>query len=261
MAEGAAVRRGKPYRGKMASCVRLQLGRWVAGVWAVLGVSGCMQSSRVDDAVTAASLTSAKKAVAVMRVGSASPTCLHVGLLLGVRDGDAYKRHSTVTVANVRSITETPVAEVELDPGEYHVIGYSCVGEKGPAVVTDSAGGQLYRTSFAHFALSPGEIINVGYFHFGASQEGRSVFGRGLRTDVEISEWPLAELERFKIKRPAVYAQMKTRLMVVNDAPSADELAAMCRKWAALKAEGKAQDVPPACGGAASQTKRRDPKV
>jgi hypothetical protein len=220
-----------------------------------------MQSSRVDDAVTSASLANAKKAVAVIRVGSASPSCLHVGLLLGIRDGDAYKRHSTVTVANVRAVTQAPVAEVELDPGEYHVIGYSCVGAKGPSVVTDSAGGQLYRTSFGHFALSPGEIINVGYFHFGAAHEGQSAFGRGLRTDVEISEWPLAELERFKQQRPAVYAQMKTRLMVVNDTPSADETARICQKWSALKAEGKAQDVPPACGGAPSQKKRMDPKV
>ena len=35
------------------------------------------------------------------------------------------------TVANVRSITEPAVAEVELDPGEYHVLAYRCQSATG----------------------------------------------------------------------------------------------------------------------------------
>ena len=241
--------------------MRCQIKRIVAlGAFGV-ALAGCVQTSRVDEAVTTGKLASSNKAVAVMRLGSASPACINVRVLLGTRQGEGYVRNQVVTVANVRSLTQSQVAEVELDPGEYHVIGYACMAEKGNTTITDPAGGQLYGTSFAHFMLGAGEIVNVGYFHFGASKDGHSVFGRGIRTDVEVSDWPLAEIERFKQARPTVYAQMKTRLMVLGDTLSAQESQRTCERWAALKADGKVQDVPPGCGGAVPQTKRTQPKV
>ena len=224
-------------------------------VAAVLG-AGCIKTSTVDESLTTAKLATAKKSVAVMRLGSASPNCLHVAVLLGIPQGAGYRRHQPVSVANVRSLTQTQVAEVELDPGEYHIIGYSCIGEKGPSIVADKASeAQLYRTSYARFALAPGEIVNVGYFHFDASKDGRSTFGRAIRTDVEISDWPLAELERFKKLRPTVYAQMTTRLMTADAPKTADQQQQTCDTWRKLQAEGKAQTLPPECGGAAPQKK------
>ena len=224
-------------------------------------LAGCVQTSHVDEAVTPAKLATSNKAVAVMRLGSASASCINVRVLLGTRQGEGYVRNQAVTVANVRSLTQSQVAEVELAPGEYHVIGYACMAEKGNTYITDPAGGPLYGTSFAHFTLGAGEIVNVGYFHFGASHEGRSVFGRGVRADIEISDWPLAEIERFQKARPTIYAQMKTRLMVLNDTPSTEDSKRTCEKWAALKADGKVQELPPGCGGAVPQTKRVQPKV
>ncbi len=129
-------------------------------------LAACTQTSRVDDNLSTASLAQTKKAVAVMRVGAASPTCVNVAVLLGVREGDGYRRHQGITVANVRSITEPAVAEVELDPGEYHVLAYRCQSAGGTVKqVDDNAGpgGQLYRTSYASFTLQAGEIVNVGY--------------------------------------------------------------------------------------------------
>jgi hypothetical protein len=156
-------------------------------------------------------------------------------------------------VANLRAVMASQVAEVELDPGEHHIIGYSCVAQNSKQTfVSDPAGGQLMGTSFAHFSVAAGEIVNVGYFHFGTSREGRSLFGRNVRLDVEITDWPLAEIERFKQQRPTIYAQMTTRLMKVDGAPSPDEQAQICAKWQALKTDGKAGDVPPECGGAAA---------
>jgi hypothetical protein len=226
-----------------------------AGVVAL--VSGaCVKTSKVDDTVNPARLAAAQKAVAVMRLGSASPNCLHVAILLGTPEGEGYRRHKPVSVANVRSLAETQVAEVELDPGTYHVIGYSCIGEKGPAIVADKASeAQLYRTSYAQFALAPGEIVNVGYFHFGASKDGRSTFGRAIRTDVEISDWPLAEIERFRKLRPAIYEQMKTRLMTTGAPVTASGQNATCETWRGLQAAGKVQSLPPECGGAAPEKK------
>src|SRR3972149_1282640 len=74
------------------------------------------------------------------------------------------------------------------------------------------------RTSFASFALQPGEIVNVGYLHLVAWRHGRNTFGRPVEMDIEVKDWPLAELDRFKAKRPHIYAQMKTRLMTVASA-------------------------------------------
>lgn len=237
---------------------------WLRSTLAAAGlvVCGCMKLSQVDAGVSPEGLAGRQKAVALIRVGSASPNCLHARVLLGTRAGEAFKRGQVVTVTNLRSVTQTQVAEVELEAGDHHIIGYSCIDDKGKQTfVIDPADGQAVKTSYAHFTLKAGEIVNVGYFHFGASREGRSLFGRAVRTDVEITDWPLAEIERFRQQRPALYAQMTTRLMSVDDALPADEQAKVCARWAALKAEGKAADVPPDCGGAAPAVKRTKSKL
>src|SRR6476620_2786699 len=65
-----------------------------------------------------------------------------------------FRRHQGLTVMNVRSITEAAVAEVELDPGEYHVVAYRRQSKQGVKQVDDNAGNtQLYRTSYASFTL------------------------------------------------------------------------------------------------------------
>jgi hypothetical protein len=209
---------------------------------------GCTQTSRVDDNLSTASLSQNKKAVAVMRVGAASPRCVNVAVLLGVREGDGYRRHQGITVANVRSITEPAVAEVELDPGEYHVLAYRCQSAGGTVKqVDDNAGGQLYRTSYASFTLQPGEIVNVGYLHLVAWRHGSNAFGRPVEMEIEITDWPLAELDRFKARRPHIYAQMTTRLMAAMPPGPAAPGPQECARLEALRAEGKVQQLPPAC--------------
>jgi hypothetical protein len=220
-------------------------------------VAGCTQTSRVDGDLSTSSLTQAKKAVAVMRVGAASPTCINVAVLLGVREGDGYRRHQGMTVANVRSITEPAVAEIELDPGEYHVLAYRCQSAGGAVkTVDDNAGGQLYRTSYASFTLQAGEIVNVGYLHLVAWRHGRNAFGRPVEMDIEITDWPLAELDRFKAKRPHIYAQMTTRLMKVPLAPG-EPGPQECARLKTLLAEGKVQQLPSACLPPPATAKRK----
>jgi hypothetical protein len=182
-----------------------------------------------------------------MRVGAASPACVNVAVLLGVREGEGYRRHQGITVMNVRSLTEPAVAEVELDPGEYHVLAYRCQTQRGIKTVDDAAEPGTYRTSFASFRLEPGEVVNVGYLHVGAWRQGRNAFGRPTVMEVEVTDWPLAELERYKATRPHIFAQMKTRLMTVmpqGRGPPGDR---DCARLAALKAEGKVQELPPEC--------------
>lgn len=210
-------------------------------------LAGCSQTSRIDEAAATATLAERRKAVALMRIGAASPTCNHVAVLLGTREGDGYRRGAVIKVANVRSLADVPVAEVELDAGEHHVLGYACQSDKATMTVMDKADLQTYRTSYARFTVKPGEVVNVGALHFGASHVGRSAFGRPLRLDISVSDWPLREIELFKAKRPALYAQMTTRLMAVSDtgprAPSDDD----CARMRALKSAGKVQELPGAC--------------
>jgi hypothetical protein len=74
--------------------------------------------------------------------------------------------------------------------------------------------------------------------------------------DIEITDWPLAELDRFKTKRPHIYAQMTTRLMKVprqSGEPGPQE----CARLKALMAEGKVQQLPPACLPAPATAKRK----
>lgn len=211
-------------------------------------LAGCTQTSRVDDNLSTASLSQSKRAVAVMRVGAASPTCVNVAVLLGVREGEGYRRRQGITVMNVRSLTEPAVAEVELDPGEYHVLAYRCQSAGGSVkTVDDNVGGQLYATSFASFTLQAGEIVNVGYLHLVAWRHGRNTFGRPVEMEIEISDWPLVELDRFKARRPHIYAQMTTRLMKVTDRVPAEPGPQECARLKALQAEGKVQQLPPAC--------------
>jgi len=227
------------------------------GVLGALLLGGCTQTSRVDDNLSTASLQQTRKAVAVMRVGAASPSCVNVAVLLGVREGEGYRRHQGITVVNVRSITEPAVAEVELDPGEYHVLAYRCQNATGSVkTVDDNAGGQLYRTSYASFTLQAGEVVNVGYLHLRAWRHGHNTFGRPVEMEIEITDWPLAELDRFKAKRPQIYAQMTTRLMKVPQEPG-EPGPQECVRLKALQAEGKVQQLPAACLPSAVTAKRK----
>ena len=234
--------------------VRQRSRRWsrIAPILAALLLAACAQTSRVSDGVTPAALTQSKKAVAVMRIGSASPACINAGVMLAQRERDYFRATKPLIVANIRSVTEPAVAEVELDPGEYHVVAYSCKDAKGAKTVADKgAGPQAYHTSYASFTLAPGEIVNVGYLHLEASHIGRNAFGRPVRAEVDVTDWPLAEIDRFKAKRPTIYAQMITRLMTVTPpgptTPGKDD----CARLATLKAEGKVQAVPASCTPAA----------
>jgi hypothetical protein len=115
-----------------------------------------------------------------MRVGAASPSCLNVAVLLGVRDGEGFRRHQGITVMNVRSLVEPAVAEMELDPGEYHVVAYRCQtqarhqdGGRAPTPGT-------YRTSFASFTLQPARSSTSATCTSRPGAVGRTSFGRPI---------------------------------------------------------------------------------
>ncbi|NJM55449.1 MAG: hypothetical protein HC841_05620 [Verrucomicrobiae bacterium] len=218
---------------------------------AVSLMAGCATTTRIDDeAFSLRRLKQESRGIALMRVGAASYKCVNVGVLLGVRAGEAYRRVKVLGVVNVRSIAATPVAEVELDAGEYHVVGYSCTNDKGGRVVTNDtgAGSSLFRTSYARFSVEPGEVVNVGYLHFTAQSNGDNAFGRPIKIEVEVTDWPLDEIARFERQRPHLYAAMIARHMKTGEPPvSPAEHADVCETWRTLRQSGKAATIPAAC--------------
>lgn len=231
---------------------------WLAGIAGLLGA--CSQTTRVGDETSTGLLAQSGKAVAVMRLGMASPNCQHVGLWLGVREGPGFRPTHPVAVIHAPSLLDVPVAEVELDPGEYHVVSYACgTGTTVSQVATYDITTGLTRTSHASFAIAAGEVVNVGSFEFNAARVGTNAFGRELRTTVTVTDWPLSDLDKYRAKRPHIYAQMKTRLMAVTVRSGQDAGEDECNHIRKLMADGKLQNLPTVCAGgpAKAETKTK----
>jgi hypothetical protein len=229
------------------------LGGWIRCAVVALAVlaAGCAGTSRVGDDLTTTSLSQSKKAVALIKLGAADPLCSSLAAGIGVREGGEFRHVQLARI--VRKAGETAVAELELGPGEYHVVSYSCSRPGGAVLLAEPAGGGLYRKSYASFAIAPGEVLNVGYLQLvpmGASQVSYNT--RVLHVRLAVTDWPLAELGRFKQQRPHLYAQMKTRLMKVHrvEPPTLQQVVAACAEMRRLQAEGKIQALPAICAPA-----------
>lgn len=243
------MRKGRP--GTARSGVRVVWARIrPVGVLFVVAAlaAACSQTTRIGEGTTTSDLARAGKGVAVMRLGMASPSCQHVGVWLAMRDGPGYRPHTPVAVIHAGSLDDVPVAEVELPPGEHHVVSYACsTGAKSKHVASYDRTTGLVRTSYASFTIAAGEVVNVGSFEYHASRVGLNAFGRPYRITVSVNDWPLGDIERYRAKRPQIYAQMTTRLMTVTPRGPREADEDDCAQLLQLKSEGKVQNVPAAC--------------
>lgn len=221
----------------------------VIGLALLAGGCGATGTSRVsDELMSTSALAQDKKGVALIKLGAADPACTALIAGIGVRDNDAFKIVHTARI--VQKSGEATVAEVALAPGEYHVVSYLCTRPNGAHLaLAEPMGGDRFRKSYANFALQQGEVINVGFLRLvplGATQAG---FSRVMLVGVVATDWPVSELETFKQQRPALYAQMKTRLMTVPKVvpPTVDQIKAKCAEMKKLQAEGKIQNLPTIC--------------
>jgi len=217
--------------------------------------AACGGTSRVADELTATSLSQSRKAVALIKLGAADPLCTILSTGIGVRQGNDFR---LVQTARIERNDGVAVAELELGGGEYHVVSYSCVRRGGSVLLAEPAGGSLYKKSYATFSLAPGEILNVGYLHLvpmGSTPISASY--RVLHVRLAVTDWPVAELDRFKQQRPNLYSQMRTRLMTVHkiEPPTVAQIQAKCAELRQLQAEGKLQNLPALCtpGGGGPQ--------
>ena len=223
-------------------------------------VAGCAGTSRVGDDLTSSALSQSKKAVALIKLGAADPRCGTLVAGIGVREGSNFRHLQLARI--VRKAGEAAVAELELGAGEYHVVSYSCARQGGAVLLAEPAGGGLYRKSYASFKIAPGEVLNVGYLQLVPMGSAQVAYNTHvLHVRLAVTDWPLAELDRFKQQRPHLYAQMKTRLMTVHrvEPPTVQQVHAACAELRRLQAEGKLQDLPPICAPGNRQGPPRTP--
>jgi hypothetical protein len=219
-------------------------------IMALAALTGaCAGTSRVGDELTATSLTQSRKAVALVKLGAFDPMCTVLQAGIGVREGENYRIVETARIQ--RSANEAAVAELELGAGQYHVVSYTCNRPRGgTSQLAESLGGGVFKRSYASFSLAPGEVLNVGYLQLVPMASTQVSYNtRVVAVRLAVTDWPLAELERFKQQRPGLYGQMKTRLMTVPrvELPTLQQVQARCAELRRLQAEGKLQNLPPVC--------------
>ncbi len=216
----------------------------------LLGGACASQTTRIDDAsLSTGSVARTKKGIALVKLGAAVNTCSTGAVTLGVRDGVKFRDTNTLRVVGLNSATQPAVAEVELDPGEYHVTSYSCLTPTRGVVRVASAmhlSGKF--ESLASFTIGAGEVVNVGYL---AIEPVRFMTPKIniLAWRISVRDWPIDEVTRFKTQRPQLYGAMQARLMTVTKIPpvTAEHVATACEPHKKLQAEGKIQELPALC--------------
>jgi hypothetical protein len=223
------------------SCIR------VAVLLVAALCAGCGGTSRVGDELTTTSLTQSKKAVALIKLGAADPLCTTLTAGIGVREGEGYRLLQTARI--VRNANEASVAELELASGEYHIVSYMCTRQRGALYLAQPAGNGVFKKSYASFTVAPGEIVNVGFLQMVAMGAVPVARANYVHIRIAVTDWPLAELDRFKQQRPKLYTQMKTRLMAVAkvELPTVEQIRAKCAEMKKLQVEGKLQNLPSLC--------------
>jgi len=101
----------------------------------------------------------------------------------------------------------------------------------------------------------PGEIVNVGFLRLVPLGATHAASSRVVRVGVEAADWPTEDLERFKQRRPNLYARMKTRLLTATKATplTPEQVKAQCAEMKKPRAGGKAQELPLACKAPAAR--------
>lgn len=231
----------------------------IVALWAIVtGLTGCGPgTSKVSESLARPdALQSSNKAVALMRLDPIDVSCKQVDGVLAQRQGETYKPVHGIRVLP-RSV-QTLVAELRLDPGEYHLVRLSCTRTRVVNHFGDPQGDGTYRTSFGHFTLHPGEVVNLGYIRLKPTGKQAGVFSSAVTVALEATDWPLGELDRYKALRPQHFAHMITRLMSTStERPSAPtDQAERCARLRDLLAAGKVATLPSDCTSPAPVTRR-----
>jgi hypothetical protein len=224
-----------------------------ACVTTALLLTGCSNVKVAEQLVEAPTLRDNKQAIGFFRLGKPDPSCLQIGVQLGMREGPLFLPGQQ---RKLNQTAVTQVVEMILPAGEYHIVSFSCFRARSTLVLSDPHGNGLMRRSYASFTLTPGEIVNLGEIQLVDKKRTPGVWGSFHEIGVEVSDWSLAELERFKSQRPKHFAEMKTRLLTVpQSAPTPGQIPKLCEDAKRMQSEGKLQNLPAQCALTAVQNK------
>jgi hypothetical protein len=218
-------------------------------------LSGCSGGGKVNETLSnPEALRSSQQAVAFFRLALPDPSCQSLAVSIGQREGEFYRPQQTL---RLQQTAVTNVLEVLLSPGDYHVLGFACYRARSTLVMSEPQGNGQMRRSYASFSVASGEVVNLGQIRLVRSGRSAGVFNSFVDVSVEISDWPLAELERFKSQRPKHFAEMKARLMTpgASSQNTPEVVDRKCSDLAKLQAEGKIQNLPAACAAATAKPK------
>ena len=224
------------------------LGCKAVGLAGALMLAACSGGGKVNQQLTNPErLEASKEAIAFIRFAAPDPSCIALGMQIGVREGEFFKPVQTL---RLQTLAVTNVMEALVAPGEYHVVSLTCVRKKSMHTIWEPQGNGLLRRSYATFTVAAGEVINAGEIRVVKTGSTAGVFRPFVNVKIEVSDWPLSELERFKSQRPKHFAEMKTRLMTVDGkgVAAADVTSQTCAELKQLQAAGKVQNLPAGCG-------------
>jgi hypothetical protein len=225
--------------------MRIFSGCTAAALFLLVGCSNVQVAEQLADAPA---LRDNKQAIGFFRLGRPDSSCLDLGMQLGIREGALFQP------GQQRKLTQTAVTQVIemlLPAGEYHIVSITCYRARSTLVLSDPHGNGLMRRSFASFTLAPGEIVNLGEMRLIDKKRTHGVWSSFHEIAVEVSDWSLPELERFKSQRPKHFAEMRTRLMTVpQSVPAAEQSPKLCEDARRMQAEGKLQNLPQSCAAA-----------
>ena len=210
--------------------------------WTVsMAFAACGTSTRMIVEPSTQSLAEKQRGVAVVKFSMPNENCIQQILIIGTREGNGHRLVSKLMATGAASATTANAAEVLLDPGEYHVLGYVC--QRARSFVNFGNAGGPHTDSIGRFVVRPGEVVNIGLVTF------KTVWG-SKDIKVEVSDWSLADLNRFRDERPKLFAGMQTRLLELRSGKplSVEEKDDKCGQLAEMKATGKIAQLPKGCG-------------
>lgn len=211
-------------------------------------LAGCYGPRINEQLADGPTLKQNSQAIALFRLARPDPSCLHLGVQIGKREGDLFRPVQTMKLTQTQV---TLVVETILPPGEYHITGLACYRARGTLALVEPQGNGLMRRSYATFTLTAGEVINLGEIRLVDAKRTHGVWTSFHDVSVEVGDWPLGELQRFQSQRPKLFAEMRTRLMIADKAAHG-QAAANCDEYRQLLASGKVQALPQACAAASS---------
>ena len=201
---------------------------------------GCSSATRPIVEPSTAALAEKKHGVAVVKFSMINEPCRQQALLIGARDGNGHRLVKKLVASGTAPATTANAAEAELDPGEYHLLGYACMRDRSLLNVGNEGG--PYTPSLGSFTVVAGEVVNIGHIRFS------SVWG-SKQLKMEVGDWALADLNRYRDERPQLFAAMRTRLLQVKAGQplTGQEKEDHCGQLKALQASGKVQQLPKGC--------------